>query len=80
MSGNASYIGQLHGYELKIRNKATSEVYLDIDEHLHDSSFDIQTFWVDTLDKNADLIVTITVEADHEGNSSSKEINFKSEL
>lgn len=80
IKGTTTYTSQLHGYAIRITNKATNEVYFDIDEHLHDSFFDINTFWVDTLDKNADLVLKLTVEADHDGHEASKEVNFKSQL
>lgn len=79
ISGNTTYISQLHGYSIKISNKASGETYLDMDEHLHDSSFDIATYWVDTLSQPAELILNLTVEVDHDGNEESKIINFKSQ-
>lgn len=78
VSGTATYVSQLHGYSIQISNKATKEVYLDIDEHLHDASFTINTYWVDTLSQAADLNLELTVEVDHDGNEQSKEINFQS--
>lgn len=80
ITGNSSYISQLHGYSLTIRNKASNEIYLNSDNHLHDTSININTFWVDTLSQNADLVLNFTVEADHDGHEGVKEINFKSEL
>lgn len=76
IKANASYTEQLHGYSLQISNKSTQEVYFDIDEHLHDSQFNIDTFWVDSLSKQADLLLKLRVEIDHEGNEDSKELNF----
>ncbi len=80
IKGAVAYISQLHGYSIQLSNKETHEIYLDQEEHLHDSSFDIHTFWVDTLTQRADLLLKITVEADHDGHEGTKEINLKSEL
>jgi hypothetical protein len=76
IKAKASYSELLHGYSLKISNKSSQEVYFDIDEHLHDATFEIDTFWVDSLGKNADLQLKLTVEIDHDGNNDSKEVNF----
>ena len=76
IKANASYTEQLHGYSLQISNKSTQEVYFDIDKHLHDAQFNIDTFWVDSLSKQADLLLKLRVEIDHEGNEDSKELNF----
>lgn len=77
IKANATYNEQLHGYSLTIGNKSTQKVYFDIDEHLHDATFEIDTFWVDSLSENADLQLKLTVEIDHDGNDDSKEVNFK---
>ena len=77
ISASADYVSQLHGYSIQITDKASNELYLDIDKHLHDSSFGIDTFWVNKLQQNADLTLKITVEIDHNGNQETKEINFK---
>lgn len=76
IKGNIAYISQLHGYSIKLSNKETKESYLDKEEHLHDSSFEINSFWVDTLSKNADLLLEITVEADHDGHEQTKNISL----
>lgn len=76
IKGSIEYISQLHGYSIKLSNKGTNESYLDKEEHLHDSSFEINSFWVDTLSKNADLLLEITVEADHDGHEQTKSISL----
>lgn len=76
INGSIAYISQLHGYSIKLSNKETNESYLDKEEHLHDSSFEINSFWVDTLSKNADLLLEITVEADHDGHEQTKSISL----
>lgn len=78
ITGSIDYISQLHGYSISITDKKTNEVFYDLDEHLHDASFSINTYWVDTLSENAELVLKIVAEADHEGHESSKEVNFTS--
>lgn len=77
IKANASYTEPLHGYSVQISNKSNQQVYFDIEEHLHDSKFDIDTYWVDSLNEQADLLLKLTVEVDHDGHEDSKEVNFK---
>lgn len=78
ISATADYISELHGYALNIIDTTSKTTYFDIDEHVHESSFVIDTFWVDTLSSSANLLLTFDVEADHDGNGGNKVINFKS--
>ncbi|MES2479100.1 MAG: hypothetical protein V4561_08435 [Bacteroidota bacterium] len=80
IKANASYTEQLHGYSLQISNKSNQQVHFDIDEHLHASKFDIDTFWVNSLGEQVDLLLKLTVEIDHEGNEDFKEVNFQTVL
>jgi major membrane immunogen (membrane-anchored lipoprotein) len=78
ISATADYISELHGYALNISDTTSKTTYFDLDEHVHESTFAIDTFWVDTLSSGANLQLTFDVEADHDGNGSSKIIHFKS--
>lgn len=77
IKANATYTEQLHGYSLKISNKNKQQVYFDLEAHLHDATFGIDTFWLDNSSENAELLLKLTVEVDHNGNEDSKEVNFK---
>lgn len=79
IKANATYNEQLHGYSIKLSDKETKESYLDKEEHLHDSSFEINTFWVNTLNKKASLLLEITVEADHDGHEQTKSLSLISQ-
>ncbi|MDI9320918.1 MAG: hypothetical protein QM530_10685 [Phycisphaerales bacterium] len=78
ISATADYISELHGYAIKISDTLSKTTYFDIEAHVHGSSFVVDTFWVNTLGSNANLQLTLDVEADHDGNGSSKIIHFKS--
>lgn len=69
----------LHGYSLTIRDKSTQELYLDVNNHIHDSSFQLNTFWVNSLNKKAEMALKLSVIADHDGNEETKEVNFQLE-
>lgn len=77
IAASADYLTQLHGYSLNITDTLSKEIYFDLDEHIHDSKFEINTFWLDTLDKETILRLQLTVEADHNGNEKTKEVIFK---
>lgn len=80
IKASTQYISVLHGYALSISETTSKTTYFEIDEHLHESTFSIDTFWVDTLAFNTTLQLHFEVEADHNGNGASKSINFKSNL
>lgn len=69
----------LHGYSITIRDKSTQELYLDVNNHIHDSSFQLNTFWVNSLNKKAEMALKLSVIADHDGNEETKEVNFQLE-
>ena len=73
------YISQMHGYELKIKNKSTGIVYFTADEDVHASAFNVNQQWVDTLSSAAALELEITAEIDHNGNEAEKQVEFNSQ-
>lgn len=77
VSATADYISELHGYEISILDTATQTVYFDLDKHVHAASFQIDTFWVDTLNVKANLQLKFDVEADHNGNGATKSVYFQ---
>ncbi len=79
INASVSYISELHGYELQLKNKNTGTVLYASDEHVHSDAFAIKEAWLDTLSTATDLQLEITTEIDHEGNSSQAEIEFKSQ-
>lgn len=76
----ASYVSQLHGYALQLTDTANKTVYLDITEHVHGSSFDIDTFWVNTAKAGSTLQLQLTAEMDHDGNEKTETVHFTSQL
>lgn len=77
IAATANYISELHGYEISIIDTATQNVYFDLDEHVHAASFNIDTFWVDTLNLNAFMQLKFDVEANHEGHGATKSVFFQ---
>lgn len=79
INASVSYISELHGYELQLKNKNTGTILYAVDEHVHSDAFTINKAWSDTLSTAADLQLEITAEIDHDGNGSQTEIEFKSQ-
>ncbi|MBS1771341.1 MAG: hypothetical protein JST82_00685 [Bacteroidetes bacterium] len=79
MKASVSYISQLHGYELSIKNKATGESLFYDYQHTYTDKFDINKYWVDTVNSNIDMKLELTVQIDHDGNQSTKELSLKSQ-
>lgn len=79
INASVSYISELHGYELQLKNKNTGALLYATDEHVHSDAFTIKEAWLDTLSAATDLQLEITAEIDHNGNGSQTEIEFKSQ-
>jgi len=78
IKASAQYIAPLHGYSIKISDGSLQKTYFEIEQHLHETAFNIDTFWVNQFEQNVDLKLTLTVEVDHDGNEVKKTINFSS--
>ena len=77
ITASADYLSQLHGYSLSIIDMASKKSYFNLDDHLHDSKFNIETFWVNTLSENTILQLQLTVKASHDGHQKTREVIFK---
>ncbi|MGC4056669.1 MAG: hypothetical protein QM743_00905 [Chitinophagaceae bacterium] len=75
IKGAASYTTEMHGYEISITGKDSTEIW-GMDEHVHGSSFSIDTFWVDDQSEAQILNLALTVEADHDGHQKTENRTF----
>ncbi|MCC6185595.1 MAG: hypothetical protein IT256_00430 [Chitinophagaceae bacterium] len=76
ISANATYNTQLHGYTLYLMDTTNNTVFMNLEAHLHDSHFAIDTFWVNTLESSRALQLAITIEVDHDGNEKTESVHF----
>lgn len=74
-----SYISELHGYELKLINKSNNQELFMTDQHSHSDKYNVSAIWVDTLTSATTLKLELVVEVDHNGNTTTKEINLQSQ-
>jgi hypothetical protein len=80
MQAAVSYISELHAYEMSIKNKTTNEVVYDVYEHVHSDKINIDTWWVDSVSVATELKLELTVQIDHDGHETTKEITLHSQL
>ena len=73
---SVSYISQMHGYTLAIKNKATNATLWSTEEHVHSDKFDVNNYWVNTIDSTAQLVLELAAEIDHSGNGGSSSTSF----
>lgn len=73
---SVSYISQLHGYTLAIKNKATNTTLWSTEEHVHSDKFDVNNYWVNTIDSATQLVLELTAEIDHDGNGGNSSVSF----
>jgi hypothetical protein len=69
-----TYPSELHGYELTITDSVGNVVY-DLDDHVHDNHFEIDSSWVITGTQPGPLKLKLEAEIDHNGNSAEKTVN-----
>jgi Domain of unknown function (DUF4625) len=75
ISANVTYISELHGYSLEIKDSMDNTVYSsDID--IHQDHFSITEKWVDTISTAKKLTLYLHVEIDHNGNEASKTVTI----
>lgn len=79
IEADINYISKLHGYVLRVINQNTNDVLYITEEHEHSDKFSIREKWVDTLSAPASLMLQITTEITHEGDTSISKLMFSSQ-
>lgn len=68
---------EMHGYDIKIVNKANNnEEVFKKEMHDHGSSYTIDESWVNNVTMHSDMELEITVYIDHEGNKKTQTVHF----
>ena len=69
--------GDVHGYELYIRNTSHDDmVVFQKEVHAHESPVHIHEMWVNDVDHHSDMELEIVLVADHDGSKESHKVNF----
>jgi hypothetical protein len=67
---------EMHGYDAVLINTTTGETVWDTELHFHETSFSINDTWVNDVAVESIMLLKITAEIDHEGNTMMKEVGF----
>ncbi len=79
ISGNISYISQMHGYIVRLYNDSTNTLIFEDEGHSHGDKIDVDAQWVDTLNVKAKLRLELIGVIDHDENEKSAYINIYSQ-
>lgn len=71
-----SHNTELHGYELYLHNTTTHDSVLSMDLHAHQTSYSIDTFWVNNVSVMSDMMLEVIVFKDHSGNKKTATVHF----
>jgi len=76
MHGTITGSGELHGYTLTLTNVTTNEVVFSGSNTSHQTNYAFDEHWVNNVASISNMKVTVTVELDHDGNTTTKEVFF----
>jgi hypothetical protein len=75
--GTISSNEELHGYHIDLINKTASDsVVFSKENHDHASSYTIEEYWENNVSSHSDMLLKITVTADHDNGDKVHEIHF----
>lgn len=69
----------LHGWAIEIRKKADGTVLYEKSLHTHGLSLHIDETWTDGVPDNADLVLEVFAQLDHDGAKTSTTVNLHSQ-
>jgi hypothetical protein len=76
MHGTVVGSGELHGYSLTLTNLTTNQVVFSGSNANHATSYAFDEHWVNAGGAWSNMRLTLEVELDHDGNSTSKSVDF----
>lgn len=69
--------GEVHGYEVYLRNTSNNnEVVFESKEHAHDSPVHIHEMWVNDVSSHSDMELEIVLITDHDGATETQKVSF----
>lgn len=67
----------MHGWEVYIYNKTTSDTVVKQIKHDHNTKFTIKGEWVNTVTVDSEMELGVRVPLDHDGNEIKGKVNFE---
>lgn len=65
----------MHGWEVNLTNESNASLF-SADVHDHAATYNIDTFWVNTIAVTNHVKVEVKAEIDHDGNTASKTVEI----
>ena len=66
----------MHGYEAYLINVTADDTVWSVDAHDHGTAFTITGEWINSVTAHSDMRFKVIANLDHDGNTSSKEVEF----
>lgn len=76
IAAQATHTESMHGWELLLINTSTGDTVLTEDAHVHGTTINISTSWVNNVEVHSDMELKIAVELDHAGSYLTQQVNF----
>lgn len=68
----------IHGYDLRITKRNDTAALFFYHGHEHNDTIMIDKKWANTVDNSSDLLLTVLLYLDHNGNTNEKRVAFRS--
>jgi hypothetical protein len=76
VTGKIESTEALHGYKIVIRQKSDNSVKFEKDDHSHGTTINFDESWINNVAGMQDMEVEVTAIIDHDGNTTTKKVNF----
>jgi hypothetical protein len=76
MHGTVVGTGELHGYSLTLTNLTTNQVVFSGSNATHQSSYAFDEHWVNMEGVTSNMRLSLVVNLDHDGTTSTKSVEF----
>ena len=76
MEGTIVGSGELHGYTLQLTNLTSGQVVYSGSTDNHQNSYAFHEHWPNNVGATSNMRLTLTVNLDHDGNTTSKSVDF----
>lgn len=76
VTGKIESTAELHGYQIIIRQKSDNAVKFEKDAHAHGTTINFNENWENTVTGMQDMELEVIAIIDHDGNTTSKKVNF----
>ena len=80
VKANVTSEEEMHGWVVAIRKLPTKQVVFMDDVHDHLTEYNINTYWVNNLSAHSDMEVEVIAYIGHDGDSTSKKVEFHSHM